>query len=40
MIAFKRLGYLGHLPKIFDEVLLARAVMKEEAELSLAGFLQ
>lgn len=29
LIAFKKLGYLGHPPKVFDEVLLSRAVMEE-----------
>lgn len=29
LIAFKKMGYLGYLPKIFDNVLLARAVMQE-----------
>lgn len=29
LIAFKRLRYLGHLPRVFDEVLLSRAVMEE-----------
>lgn len=32
LIAFKRLGYIGHLPRAFDEVLLARAVMEEARE--------
>lgn len=32
LIAFKRLGYLGNLSSVFDEVLLPRAVMKEPRE--------
>ena len=32
LIAFKRLGYLGNLPGVFDEVLLPRAVVEEARE--------
>jgi hypothetical protein len=47
LIATKKLGYLGHLPKVFDEVILPRAVMEESrgeelhedlAQLACQGF--